>query len=75
MNINLTIDRFELDKAVLKTEDGQSIIWPKNNLPENAREGTVLNFNILTDLETEKDKRKLAKEILNEILDVNNGEK
>jgi hypothetical protein len=68
MNINITIDRFEGDKAVLKTEDGQSVVWPKNKLPENAHESMVLNFNILNDSETEKDKKELAKEILNEIL-------
>lgn len=72
MNIKITIDRFENDKAVLKTDDGDTIVWPKNKLPENAREGAVLNFNILTDAETEKDKRDLAKEILNEIMDVEN---
>lgn len=72
MNIKITIDRFENDKVVLKTDDGDTIIWPKNKLPENTREGAVLNFNILSDLETEKDKREMAKEILNEILDVEN---
>ncbi len=68
MNIQITIDRFEGDKAVLQTEDGQSIVWPKDKLPDGAREGMALNFNILSDAETEKDKKKLAKEILNEIL-------
>ncbi len=70
MNIKITIDRFEGEKAVLKTEDNQSIVWPKDKLPANAHESMVLNFNILNDTETEKDKKELAKEILNEILDV-----
>ena len=69
MNIKLTIDRIEGDEAVLKTEDGQSVVWPKNKLPDGARESMALNFNILSDAETEKDKKELAKEILNEILD------
>lgn len=68
MHIKITIDRLENDKAVLQTEDGQSIIWPKDKLPAGAREGMALNFNILSDIETEKSKRELAKEILNEIL-------
>ena len=42
MNINLTIDRFENEKAVLKTKDNESIIWPKNKLPENLKEGDVI---------------------------------
>jgi hypothetical protein len=72
MNIKITIDRFEGEKAVLQTEDGQSIVWPKDKLPQDAREGMALNFNILSDAETEKDKRELAKEILNEILNTDN---
>lgn len=69
MNYKLTIDRLEGDKAVLKTEDGQSIIWPKNTLPKDAREGMVLSFNITDDEKEEKNDRQLAKDILNEILD------
>ncbi len=69
MEIKLTIDRFEGEMAVLKTDDGQSIIWPKDKLPAEAHEGMILNFDILSDGETEKDKKILAKEILNEILD------
>ena len=71
MNIKLTIDRFENDKAILKTEDRSTIIWPKNQLPENIHEGMVLVFNIVNDAKAEKDKKELAKEILNEILDTN----
>lgn len=70
MNIKLTIDRFENNKAVLKTEEGISIIWPKNKLPEQAREGIVLNFKIADNIQAEKEKKELAKDILNEILDV-----
>ena len=72
MNIKLTIDRFENDKAILKTEDRSTIIWPKNQLPENIHEGMVLIFNIVNDAKAEKDKKELAKDILNEILDVGN---
>ena len=71
MNVKLTIDRFENDKAVLKTEDRFTIIWPKDKLPENIHEGMVLIFNISSDTEDEKNKKQLAKDILNEILDVN----
>ena len=44
MKIKITIDRFEEDKAVLKTEAGDTIVWPKNQLPDNAREGEVFSF-------------------------------
>ena len=68
MNIKIIIDRFEGEKAVLKTDDGHSVIWPKNKLPAGIKEGVILNFNIADDGETEKGKRNLAKEILNEII-------
>jgi len=69
MEVKLTIDRFEGNKAVLKTEAGDSIIWPKKMLPDQAHEGMVLNFNISDKANIEADKNKLAKQILNEILD------
>ncbi len=73
MNIKITIDRFEGGKAVLKTEDNNEIIWPKDNLPEQAREGMILNFNITDDAQAEKEKKELAKDILNEILTPNSS--
>jgi len=68
MNISLVIDRFENGKAILKTNDNDTIIWPKNKLPENLQEGSVLNFNITNDKNEEVNKKNLAKDILNEIL-------
>lgn len=69
MTIKLTIDRFENNKAILKTDDGETIIWPKSKLLENSHEGMVLMFHITGDAEAEENKKQLAKDILNEILD------
>jgi len=68
MNISLTIDRFEGDKAVLKTDDKQTIIWPKAKLPRSAQEGSVLSFVISGSAAADADSKELAKNILNEIL-------
>ena len=46
MNTKFTIDRFEGDKAVLRSEDGTVVVWPKNKLPDGAREGSALFFSI-----------------------------
>jgi hypothetical protein len=70
MILKLTIDRFEGSQVVLKTEDNKSIIWPKEKLPPDAKEGSVLLFNITNDAKNEEDGKKLAKDILNEILNV-----
>jgi hypothetical protein len=74
MKLKLTIDRFEEDKAILKSDNKATIEWPKAALPEKANEGTILIFDILTDEETTENKRKQAKDILNEILRVNENE-
>lgn len=68
MKYTLIIDRFEQNQAVLKTNDNETIIWPKNKLPRDIKEGGVLIFNINTNAEVENDKRELARNILNEIL-------
>ncbi|MBI4812372.1 DUF3006 domain-containing protein [Candidatus Falkowbacteria bacterium] len=68
MLIELTIDRFEGDKAVLKTDDGNIIVWPKNKLPAGVREGAILYFDVKNNSEAEKEKREVAKEMLNEIM-------
>lgn len=68
MLTKVTIDRFEGDKAVLKTEDNQEIIWPKDKLPENIQEGSVLRIAISSDSGAERADKELAKSILNEIL-------
>lgn len=72
MTIILTIDRFEENKAVLLTEDGEIILWPKNKLPLDASEGAVLKFSILRGDDEEIEKKELAKKILNEIMETNN---
>ena len=69
MLIKLTIDRFEEDKAVLKTEENETVIWPKNKLPKNLKEGAKMLFFITDNKEEEKFSKQLAKDILNEILD------
>jgi hypothetical protein len=66
MIIKLTVDRFEGEGAVLVTADNEKIIWPRNKLPENLNEGSTVTFVVAGgDSETGN---KLAKDILNEIL-------
>lgn len=70
MNINLTIDRFEENKAVLKTDDGVTVIWPKSKMPTGVKEGGLLSFTISSGGDEEEERRKVARDILNEILNV-----
>lgn len=66
--LKTTIDRFEGKFAVLKTEDGQEILWPIGNLPEDAKEGSAVRLSISTSKTDEEEKTKLAKSLLEEIL-------
>lgn len=68
MELKLTIDRFEGDRAVLKTENNETIIWPKDKLPADARAGLVLAVIIRNAGERGQGDKDLAKKILNEIL-------
>lgn len=68
MLIKLTVDRFEEDKAVLVINDGATIIWPKNKLPVDVHEGSILNFDIREDAEREKIDKQTARDIINEII-------
>ncbi|MBU1146224.1 DUF3006 domain-containing protein [Patescibacteria group bacterium] len=73
--IKAAIDRFEGDSAVIKTEDGQEIIWPKQDLPEDAKEGTAVRLSVSTNQSDEEERTKLAKTLLNEILQNKDGQK
>lgn len=75
MDIELTIDRFENEKAVLKMENGETVVWPKDKLPEDAKEGEIFIFSIMNDEEKKTDKKELAKNILNEILNPEKSDK
>lgn len=66
--ISVVIDRFEGEKAVLKLEDGQTLIVPIEFLPEEASEGDVLRLSFGNDREEKEKKENLAKSLLNEML-------
>ncbi|MFA4872058.1 MAG: DUF3006 domain-containing protein [Patescibacteria group bacterium] len=66
--ITAAIDRLEGDKAVIKTDDGQEIIWPIDKLSESANEGQIVKLFIGTSKDEEKEREKIAKTILNDIL-------
>jgi hypothetical protein len=74
MVVELKIEKLENDKAILKSEDNDTIIWPKSKLPKDVKEGSLLAFSVRSAEEPETANPELAKDILNEILDVNDQE-
>lgn len=71
------VDRVEEQRAVISLDDGQKLIWPIEKLPPNCTEGSVVKLILLeNEIITAEDGEKnlLAKNILNEILDVEDKE-
>ena len=62
------LDRFENGAGVLRLENGQELVVPQAELPKEVKEGAAL-FILISESKTEEEAReKLAKSILNEIL-------
>ncbi len=66
--IKATIDRLEECFAVLRTEDAQEILWPLKSLLKEAKEGMAIRLILRTDEDEEEERKKIAKTLLNEIL-------
>lgn len=64
----VTLDRFEKDVAILRTDDGQELLWPREKLPAAAKQGDVLSLALLTNTDLADERKKYAKTVLNEIL-------
>lgn len=62
------IDRFEGSKAVIKLDDGQEIIWPKENLSDDTMEGAAVRLVLYNSKTDQEEREKIAKSVLNEIL-------
>ena len=52
--MKLIIDRFEGDFAVVELPNGQMIDFPIVLLPDNAKEGSILNITVDEDATNEK---------------------
>ena len=72
--LKAAIDRIEGEFAILKTEDNQEILWPIKNLSEDAKEGTAVRLILSTSKTDEEERTKLAKTMLNEILQIKKDE-
>lgn len=68
MLIQLIIDRFEGKDAVLESQEKTPLIFnfPRSLLPQGAKEGTVLRFNIdLDEKETETRRNNIQEQLDN----------
>lgn len=72
--LEATADRWEGDFVVLRTSDGQELLWPSDRLPAGISEGSVVQLALLTDHDLTEERREAAKDILNEILNTGSKE-
>jgi hypothetical protein len=64
------VDRFEGEFAVLKLKTGDELNWPKSKLTPDIHEGSVVFLQAFSSQKTEEEREKLAKAILNKILNL-----
>jgi hypothetical protein len=68
--IRLSIDRFEgasKELAVLVTEDGRSIVFPRDLLPRGSKAGEVLSMSLGRDLKATAELARKAKALREEL--------
>ncbi len=66
--LQTTLDSFEDDKALLVFDDGQKLRVPKDMLPGFVA-GDIVSLTLSTNDDAEKQREKMLKGILNEIID------
>lgn len=64
----LTLDRWEGNSAVLRSDDRQELIVDRKDLPPDSKEGEIFTIGFHGDKDEERERVSLAKRILNEFL-------
>jgi len=62
------IEKFADKMAVLITSDGQKLLWPIKELPDDCQAGTMVRIILSTSQSDQTEREKIAKDILNQIL-------
>ena len=72
--MQVTLDRFEGDAAVLELESGDTMRVPRSALPTETHEGDVIEMTLGINPAATDGRTHQAKDILNEILGANKDE-
>ena len=67
-SIEATLDRFDGESGVLRTNDGQELQWPAAEIPDDVEEGSTVHLALITDEAMGGSHQVMAQDILNEIL-------
>ncbi|MFH0840746.1 MAG: DUF3006 domain-containing protein [bacterium] len=68
MKMELTVDRMEGEKVILISSDKTNLVFPKDKLPAEIKEGDILYLTISPNPEAVEKTKESAKQLLNEIL-------
>lgn len=66
--LHATIESIKEDVIILKLADGQTLRWPRAQASPTVQVGDVMHLFVLPEGETESERQRIAKEVLNEIL-------
>lgn len=64
------IEKLEESWAIIRLEDSQTLNWPKDQLPFNAKETDPVWLKLMTQADEQAERDASAKSMLNEILNV-----
>lgn len=68
-NFEITIDRIEKDKVVIKTKENETVVLPLSFFPKNIKESEICYISIKNLQDRAKESKEQARDIINEILD------
>ncbi len=74
MKVSLSFDRYEGRLAVLLTEDGEQINFPKELLPKGAKPSDMLSFSIDVDREATDALKRETKALQDKLRKTDTGE-
>lgn len=74
-SLHVTIKEIQDAAVILTTEQQHEIRWPKSQLPTDISVGMNLQLAIVNDDINQKEREKMAKQILNEILNPSKEQK
>lgn len=67
-SIKATVTSLKGKQAILTLEDKQTLLWPSDLLPKDAKVGSDIYLTLDTEKTAEGKEKNLAKALLNEIL-------
>ena len=74
MKLTLSFDRYEGRFAVLLTDDGRQVDFPKDLLPKGAKPGDMLSFSIEVDREATESLKKDTQALQDKLRKTDSGD-